>query len=155
MTHLRYPEEPLEPSWWRSKERNSIKLCSVHQHSVFCWESRTRGQFKAGSRVNILGYITMTSQWREGVPNHQPYDCLLNSKKTSKFRVTGLCRGNSPEPVNSPHKWPVTRKMFPFDDVVVYLEAWTKRPEKIHCRERKLLHSDPNYTKMWSERSTW
>ena len=21
------------------------------------------------------------------------------------------------EPVNSPHKWPVTRKMFPFDDV--------------------------------------
>ena len=23
-------------------------------------------------------------------------------------------------PVNSPHKWPVTRKMFPFDDVVIY-----------------------------------
>ena len=22
-------------------------------------------------------------------------------------------------PVNSPHKWPVTRKMFPFDDVIV------------------------------------
>ena len=34
--------------------------------------------------------------------NHQPYDCLLNrlfglrSKKTSKFRLTGLCAGNSP-----------------------------------------------------------
>ena len=24
-------------------------------------------------------------------------------------------------PVNSPHKWPVTRKMFPFDDVIMYL----------------------------------
>ena len=23
------------------------------------------------------------------------------------------------EPVNSPHKWPVTRKMFPFDDVIM------------------------------------
>ena len=23
------------------------------------------------------------------------------------------------EPVNSPHKWPVTRKMFPFDDVTI------------------------------------
>ena len=23
-------------------------------------------------------------------------------------------------PVNSPHKWPVTRKMFPFDDVIMY-----------------------------------
>ena len=24
-------------------------------------------------------------------------------------------------PVNSPHKWPVTRKMFPFDDVIMWL----------------------------------
>ena len=23
-------------------------------------------------------------------------------------------------PVNSPHKWPVTRKMFPFDDVIMH-----------------------------------
>ena len=29
--------------------------------------------------------------------------------------VRGLHRG----PVNSPHKWPVTRKMFPFDDVIM------------------------------------
>ena len=26
-------------------------------------------------------------------------------------------------PVNSPHKWPVTRKMFPFDDVIVILRS--------------------------------
>ena len=47
--------------------------------------------------------------------------CLFGrrSKKTSKLRVTGLCVGNSPGPVNSPHKWPVTRKMFPFDDVIM------------------------------------
>ena len=30
--------------------------------------------------------------------------------------VQGIHRG----PVNSPHKWPVTRKMFPFDDVIMY-----------------------------------
>ena len=24
-------------------------------------------------------------------------------------------------PVNSPHKWPVTRKMFPFDDVIMMI----------------------------------
>ena len=39
------------------------------------------------------------------------------SKKTSKLRVTGLCAVNSP--VNSPHKGTVTRKMFPFDDVIM------------------------------------
>ena len=34
--------------------------------------------------------------------------------------VWGIHRG----PVNSPHKWPVTRKMFPFDDVImIYQEG--------------------------------
>ena len=68
-------------------------------------------------------------RWRHNdqysVSNHQPHGCLLNRlfrrrwKKTSKLRVTGLCVGNSPGPVNSPHKGPVTRKMFPFDDVIM------------------------------------
>ena len=31
--------------------------------------------------------------------------------------VQGIHRG----PVNSPHKWPVTRRMFPFDDVIMTL----------------------------------
>ena len=67
------------------------------------------------------------SQWRHNghnaVSNHQPHDCLLNRlfrrilKKTSKLRVTGLSAGNSQ--VNSPHKWPVKRKMFPFDYVIM------------------------------------
>ena len=38
----------------------------------------------------------------DSVSNHRSHDCLLN-------------RG----PVNTPHKWPVTRKMFPFDDVIM------------------------------------
>ena len=69
-------------------------------------------------------------QWRhndhDNVSNHQPPGCLLNrlfyrrSKKTSKLRVTGLCVGNSPGLVNSPHKGPVTRKMFPFGDVIMH-----------------------------------
>ena len=39
---------------------------------------------------------------RDGVPNHQPHDCLLyrsfrcRPKKISKLRVPGLCAGNSP-----------------------------------------------------------
>ena len=71
--------------------------------------------------------------WRhnehDSVSNHQPRGCLLDrlfrrrSKKTSKLRVTGLCVGNSPGPVNSPHKGPVTRKMFPFDDVIMLLDG--------------------------------
>ena len=69
-------------------------------------------------------------QWRhnghDSVSNHQPHDCLLNhlfrrrSKKkhqssASLAFVWGIHRG----PVNSSHKWPVTRKMFPFDDAIM------------------------------------
>ena len=45
------------------------------------------------------------------------------------LRVTGLCVGNSPGPVNSPHKGPVTRKMFPFDDVIMYIQGVHWRTE--------------------------
>ena len=67
--------------------------------------------------------------WRHNDHNdvsyHQSHVCLPNrlfrrrSKKTSKLRVTGLCVGNSPGPVNSPHKGPVTQKMSPFDGVIM------------------------------------
>ena len=75
-------------------------------------------------------FSTCPLQWchneHDGVSNHQPHDCLpkrlfrRKSKKTSKLRVTGLCVGNSPGPVNSPHKWPVMRKVVPFDDVIMF-----------------------------------
>ena len=37
--------------------------------------------------------------------------------------VWGIHRG----PVNSPHKWPVTRKIFPFDDVKISIGSWAER----------------------------
>ena len=90
-----------------------------------CWYSRWLGLWL----LMTLGVADAALHWRhndhDGVSNHQPHGCLLNrlfrrrSKKQSKLRVTDLCAGNSPGPVNSPHKGPVTRKMFPFDDVIM------------------------------------
>ena len=37
-------------------------------------------------------------------------DIQAQIKENTNLRVTGLC-------VNFPHKWPVTQKVFPFDDV--------------------------------------
>ena len=42
---------------------------------------------------------------------------------TSKLRVTGFVRGIHRWPVNSPHKGPVTRKMFPFARVTHWLSC--------------------------------
>ena len=47
--------------------------------------------------------------------------------------VRGIHRG----PVNSPHKWPVTRKMCPFDDVImIYNEIphYTPHPTKYEAK---------------------
>ena len=87
-------------------------------------------------------------QWRHnehgGVSNHQPLDCLLNRlfshrpRETSKLRVTGLCEGNSPVTGEFPHKGPVTRKMFPFDGVIVY-------SDKISDTVWRIFHSDAQW----------
>ena len=64
---------------------------------------------------------------RDDVSNHQPHHYYLNSlfrrrsKKTSKFCVTGLCAGNPPVTGDFVHKWPVTREMFPLNDVIMEL----------------------------------
>ena len=98
-----------------------------------CWlrsmcylASLSHNGLKLGNKWSV-GYFHLNClhalQWRynghAGVSNHQPYHCLINrlfrhrSKKTSKLRVNGICAGNSP------HKWPVTRKVLLFDDVIM------------------------------------
>ena len=50
------------------------------------------------------------------------------SKTTSKLYVTGLCEGNSPVTGELPAQSPVTRRMFPCDDVIMvmlYMIGWT------------------------------
>ena len=60
--------------------------------------------------------------------------------------VRGIHRG----PVNSPHKWPVTRKMFPFDDVIM-TNDWRLRDSNLknslcykidgHCPTRSQIYA--------------
>ena len=97
-------------------------------------------ELRGSSPIQRGGIRHVSLPWRhndhDSVSNHQPHGCLLNrlfrrrSKKTSKLRVTGLCVGNSPGPVNSPYKGPVTRKMFPFDDAIMYFQGGMIFPTK-------------------------
>ena len=43
----------------------------------------------------------------------------VDQRKYQSSASLAFVRGIHRRPVNSPHKWPVTRKMFPFDDVIV------------------------------------
>ena len=42
-----------------------------------------------------------------------------NQRKHQSSASVAFVRGIHWGPVNSPHKWPVTRKIFPFDDVIM------------------------------------
>ena len=44
----------------------------------------------------------------------------VNQRKHQSPASLAFVRGIHRGPVNSPHKWPVTRKMFPFDDAIMY-----------------------------------
>ena len=87
--------------------------------------------------IGLYGWLFIfkwshTLHWRynerHSVSNHGPLDCLLNRmsrrrwKKIPKLRVTGLCDGIPPV-TGDPHKGPVTRKMFPLDDVIVRMQC--------------------------------
>ena len=78
------------------------------------------------SGLTCLKPLLWRQNERDSVSNHQPHECLLNrlfgrrSKKTSKLRVTGLCSGNSPVTGEFPAQRAITRKMFPFDDVIMH-----------------------------------
>ena len=106
-------------------------LCFLTLHNVSPY-IRQEGTHRYCRRILSIIYVCSyhrlhSLQCRHNGPdsisNHQPHDCLHNrvfrrrSKETSKLRVTGLCAGNSP------HKWPVTRKKFPFDDVIMLCRA--------------------------------
>ena len=76
--------------------------------------------------LNQLATLQWRHNERDGVSNHQPHDCLLNRLFRHRSNKENLCsaslafaRGIHRWPVNSPHKGPVTRKMVPFDDVIM------------------------------------
>ena len=67
--------------------------------------------------------------WRhngcDSVSNQQPQDCFTQPFIQTQIKENIKAPRHWPlwgihwRPVNSPHKWPVTRKMFPFDDVIM------------------------------------
>ena len=75
----------------------------------------------------------ITLQWRrnecDGISNHQPeilYSTVYSGadqRKGQNSTSLALVRGIHRSPVNSPHKGPVTREMFPFDDVIMVISC--------------------------------
>ena len=109
--------------------------------------------------INPLPDLMLTLRWRHNgrgsVSNHQPHGCLLNRLFRRRSRkhessaslafVWGIHRG----PVNFPHKWPVMRKMFPFDDVIMFIVKSTSRSKlQWHFKQDTKCFVDKTHLKM-------
>ena len=92
---------------------------------------------------------------------------VADQRKHQSFVSLAFVRGIHRGPVNSPHKWSITRKMFPFDDVIMnmystWVDIWThNRHPMVHpwgraigcllwafCRMLTVLA-------VWCEAMTW
>ena len=99
---------------WRSRS-------NVHHYPKPWWLDDSDSQLK--THLPLVSHICVSElqwrgNWRDSVSNHQPHDCLLNrffrrrSKKHQSSALLAFVRGIHRGPMNSPHKWPVTRKCF-------------------------------------------
>ena len=104
-------------------------LCYIISYRGLIWYVRP---YCAGSLQwhygNLGSYHTILSlRWRnngcDSVSNHQPRDFTQPFIQTQiKENIKAPCHRAFVRGIHRcPHKWPVTRKMFPFDDVIMYM----------------------------------
>ena len=72
---------------------------------------------------------------------HSDPDQRKHESSASLAFVWGIHRW----PVNSPHNWPVTRKMFPFDDVIILVTGGREAVTLCDIRPKCFLH--PKFAK--------
>ena len=97
-------------SSWKCPENSRDLLgycewCYLINENVFHYDDVITGAI--ASQITSLTIVYSTDYSGAYQSKHQ--------SSTSLAFVWGIHRG----PVNSPHKWPITRKMSPFDDVIM------------------------------------
>ena len=105
----------------------STKASIAYGKYSVCWCSKLNQSVNKHD-VDIASPLSL--QWRhnghDGVSNHQPtivYSTVYSGADQRKHQSSAwlaFARGVHRWPVNSPCKGPVRRKMFPFDDVIMF-----------------------------------
>ena len=84
-----------------------------------CSNSSALGMELSQSHYNDVIMGTMASQITSLTIVYSIVYSDADQRKHQSSASLAFVRGIHRGPVNSPHKWPVTRKMFPFDDVIM------------------------------------
>ena len=91
------------------------RLCIYMYTSVVnCWSANC-----SASHYSDVIMSAMASQITSLAIVYSTVYSGTDHRKHQSSALLSFVRGIHRWPVNSPHKWPVTRKMFPFDDVIM------------------------------------
>ena len=101
-----FPEAGLL-HFFRPRELPEIPFFQMQMHGLL---QNHYGDVIMGTTSSRITSLTIVYS-----PVYSDADQRKHQSSASLAFVRGIHRG----PVNSPHKWPVTRKMFPFDDVIM------------------------------------
>ena len=128
------PGRPHEPCYQGYRGLN--KMADILQRTfsnTFPWLTIMVFQFKYHSCLFLLVQLTihyndvimgtMASQITSLTIVYSAVYSGADQRKHQRPASLAFVRGIHRGLVNSPHKWPVTRKMFPFDDVIMHISA--------------------------------
>ena len=100
----------------------------IHSPTLWVW-------FKIATALQLMT-LQLHHNERHGISDHQRLIVYSGANQRKHQSSTSLVflRGIHPWPVDFPHKWPVTRKMFPFDDVIVkqFAHIWHLPAASVH-----------------------
>ena len=91
----------------------------------------------------LITLTTITSQITSLMVVYSAVYSGADQRKHQSSASLGLVRGIHRGPVNSSHKWPVTRKMFPFDDVIMQtIPRGRQHSGEIYRNLKILIHTN-------------
>ena len=100
---------------------NEENVADIWEDSTVLWERGHGWPRTVYIHYNDVIMTTIASQITSLVVVYSIVYSGADQRKHQSSTSLAFVRGNHRGPVNSPHKWPVTRKIFPFDDIIMFL----------------------------------
>ena len=108
-----YSEHAVEQTVELSVSWGAMMFMWHHRNDIHCYRDALFHYCDVIMSMMSSNITSLTSVY--STVFYSGVDQRKHQSSASLAFVWGIHRG----PVNSPHKWPVTRKMFPFDDVIM------------------------------------
>ena len=109
-------------SFWRECDHLSIIICYATDTNLVL----SRDRIMWGDIVFFLHHsdVIMNAMASRVLIVSWSVCSVVDQRKHQSSASLAFVRGIHRWPINSPHKEPVTRKMFPFDDVIMDYQCW-------------------------------